>query len=92
MTAKPRATPITLANRVGGPGMALRRLEIDESRDIARYGKQLEELGDQPSIAILHQVIQEEQEHYRELGEPDPQSLSGIRHRRGEGRSQVGDR
>ena len=26
----------TLANRVGGPGMALRRLEIDESRDIAR--------------------------------------------------------
>ena len=41
----------TLANRVGGPGMALRRLEIDESRDIASYGKQLEELGDQPSIA-----------------------------------------
>lgn len=59
----------TLANRVGGPGMALRRLEIDEGRDIAMYGKQLEELGDQPSIAILHQVIQEEQEHYRELGE-----------------------
>jgi len=58
----------TLANRVGGPGMALRRLEIDESRDIAKYGKQLEELGDQPSIAILHQVISDEQEHYRELG------------------------
>ena len=59
----------TLANRVGGPGMALRRLEIDEGRDIAKYGKQLEELGDQPSIAILHQVIQDEQEHYRELGD-----------------------
>jgi len=58
----------TLANRVGGPGMALRRLEIDESRDIAKYGKQLEELGDEPSIAILHQVIKDEQEHYRELG------------------------
>jgi VIT1/CCC1 family predicted Fe2+/Mn2+ transporter len=58
----------TLANRVGGPGMALRRLEIDESRDIARYGKQLEDLGDQPSIDILHEVIQDEQEHYRELG------------------------
>jgi VIT1/CCC1 family predicted Fe2+/Mn2+ transporter len=58
----------TLANRVGGPGMALRRLEIDESRDIARYGKQLEELGDQPSVDILHEVIRDEQEHYRELG------------------------
>jgi vacuolar iron transporter family protein len=56
-----------LASRVGGPAMALRRLEIDESRDIARYGKQLEELGDQPSIAILNQVIQEEQQHYHEL-------------------------
>jgi VIT1/CCC1 family predicted Fe2+/Mn2+ transporter/bacterioferritin (cytochrome b1) len=59
----------TLANRVGGPGMAMRRLELDESRDIAKYGKQLEELGDQPSVAILHQVIEDEQEHYRELGD-----------------------
>ena len=59
----------TLANRVGGPGMALRRLEIEESRDIALYGKQLKELGDQPSIAILHQVIEDEQEHYRILGD-----------------------
>jgi len=59
----------SLANRVGGPGMALRRLEIDESRDIARYGKQLIELGDQPSIDILHQVIQDEQVHYHELGD-----------------------
>jgi VIT1/CCC1 family predicted Fe2+/Mn2+ transporter/bacterioferritin (cytochrome b1) len=58
----------TLANRVGGPGMALRRLEIDESRHIAHYGRQLQDLGDQPSIEILHQVIQDEQEHYRELG------------------------
>lgn len=59
----------TLASRVGGPGMALRRLEIDESRDIAKYGKQLEELGDEPSVVILHEVIADEQEHYRELGE-----------------------
>jgi vacuolar iron transporter family protein len=58
----------TLANRVGGPGMALRRQEIDESRHIASYGRQLEELGDEPSIEILHQVIQDEQEHYRDLG------------------------
>ncbi|MGC2620186.1 MAG: ferritin family protein, partial [Acidobacteriaceae bacterium] len=59
----------TLVNRVGGPAMALRRLEIDESRAIARYGMQLKELGDEPSIAILNQVIVEEQDHYRELSE-----------------------
>ena len=43
----------TLANRVGGVGMALRRLELDESRDIAKYAKQIKELGDEPSIRIL---------------------------------------
>ena len=59
----------TLASRVGGTAMALRRMEIDESRDIAKYGKQLEELGDEPSVVILRQVIVDEQEHYRELGE-----------------------
>ena len=59
----------TLVNRLGGPSMALRRLEIDESRDIARYGQQLKELGDEPSIAILKQVIADEQEHYRVLSD-----------------------
>src|SRR5579863_9018966 len=34
----------TLANRVGGVGMALRRLELDESRDIAKYARQIREL------------------------------------------------
>ncbi len=57
----------TLQYRAGGPGLALRRLEIDESRDIARYGQQLRDLGDEPSVAILHRVIEDEQEHYREL-------------------------
>src|ERR1700736_893253 len=41
----------SLANRIGGQCLALRRLELDESRDIARYGKQLQELGDEPSGA-----------------------------------------
>lgn len=58
----------SLPNRIGGPQLALRRLEIDESRDIARYGKQLRELDDEPSIAILKQVIADEEVHYRELG------------------------
>jgi vacuolar iron transporter family protein len=58
----------SLANRAGGMRMALRRLEIEESRDIARYGEQLQSLGDEGSIAILEHVIQDEKEHYRELG------------------------
>src|ERR1700728_2919129 len=66
---KPTGDADTLVIRLGGPQMALRRLEIDESRDIARYGQQLKELGDEPSIAILKQVIADEQEHYRELSE-----------------------
>ena len=58
----------SLANRAGGIRMALRRLEIDESRDIARYGEQLKALGDEGSVAILEHVIQDEKDHYRELG------------------------
>jgi VIT1/CCC1 family predicted Fe2+/Mn2+ transporter/rubrerythrin len=57
-----------LANRTGGVHNALRRLEIDESRDIAMYGTQLKELGDEGSAAILNQVLIDEKEHYRELG------------------------
>jgi VIT1/CCC1 family predicted Fe2+/Mn2+ transporter/rubrerythrin len=65
----------TLANRAGGVRMALRRLELDESRDIAKYAKQIKELGDEPSIRILEQAIKDEREHY--------QTLSGlIRNRR----------
>ena len=64
---KPSGEADSLKNRLGGPEIALRRLEIEESRDIARYGKQLEELDDQPSIAILHQVLNDEREHYRIL-------------------------
>jgi vacuolar iron transporter family protein len=64
----------SLANRMGGERMALRRLEIDESRAIALYSKQLRDLDDEPSLAILRQVIEEEREHYRELS-------SLIRHR-----------
>jgi VIT1/CCC1 family predicted Fe2+/Mn2+ transporter len=57
----------SMANRLGGIDMALRRLEIDEGRDIARYGQQLKELGDGPSVAILNRVIEDEREHYQEL-------------------------
>ena len=58
----------SLANRAGGIRMALRRLEIEESRDIAKYGTQLKDLGDEGSIAILEHVIEDEKDHYGELG------------------------
>ena len=58
----------SLLHRVGGADLALRRLEIDEGRDIAKYAKQLNALGDQPSIAILNEVIADEREHYLTLG------------------------
>src|SRR5271170_4350407 len=57
-----------LARLDGGSRLEFRRLEIEESRDIAKYGKQLSELGDEPSVAILKQVIDDEREHYRILG------------------------
>jgi len=58
----------SLATRAGGIRMALRRLEIEESRAIAAYGEQLKALGDEESIAILEHVIEDEKEHYKELG------------------------
>lgn len=57
----------SLPNRMTHGRMALRRLEIDESRAIALYSRQLQELNDEASLAILRQVIEEEREHYREL-------------------------
>jgi VIT1/CCC1 family predicted Fe2+/Mn2+ transporter/rubrerythrin len=57
----------TIANRVGGTAIALRRLELDESRDIAKYAKQIKELGDAPSIRILEQALEDEREHYLTL-------------------------
>lgn len=68
-TGHPTGQADDLTARVGGPDLALRRLEVDESRDIARYGKQLNELGDEPSTVILHEVIADEREHYKTLRE-----------------------
>ena len=67
-SGRPHGEADSLANRAGGIRMALRRLEIEESRQIARYGEQLKALGDEGSLAILEHVIADEEEHYRELG------------------------
>ncbi len=66
-TGKPNGAADSLASRAGGPLMALRRLEIEESRHIANYGTQLKDLGDEGSVAILQHVIEDEKLHYREL-------------------------
>jgi len=54
---KPGGEADSLANRAGGVRMALRRLEIEESRHIATYGEQLKALGDEDpppsSITLL---------------------------------------
>jgi VIT1/CCC1 family predicted Fe2+/Mn2+ transporter/rubrerythrin len=65
---KPGGEADSLASRAGGIRMALRRLEIEESRAIASYGEQLKGLGDPESIAILEHVIEDERDHYKELG------------------------
>jgi vacuolar iron transporter family protein len=65
---KPGGDADSLASRAGGVRMALRRLEIEESRAIASYGEQLKILGDEGSVAILEHVIEDEKDHYRELG------------------------
>ena len=67
-TGDPSGEADSLTNRVGGADLALRRLEIDEGRDIAKYGKQLKALGDPASLAILEEVIADEREHYLTLG------------------------
>jgi len=67
-TGSPAGEADSLANRAGGPVMALRRLEIEESRHIATYGSQLKELGDEGSVLILEHVIEDEKQHHRELG------------------------
>ena len=67
-TGKPGGDADSLASRAGGVRMALRRLEIEESRAIASYGEQLQTLGDEESIAILEHVIEDEKDLYKELG------------------------
>ena len=63
-----RPDPKVLEAQKNGGFAALRELELEESRDIARYGEQLSDFGDAPSIEVLERVIKDEQEHYRVLG------------------------
>ncbi len=63
----PRFEPFGEDEAPDGSPASLRSLELDESRDIARYGQQLQDLGDGDSLAILAEVLKDEQDHYRTL-------------------------
>ena len=86
----------------GDQASSLRALELDESRDIAKYGKQLQDLGDEGSLSILAEVVKDEQDHYRTLQRlardsagngvvADPQkALDELLEARAKGRVQAG--
>ena len=63
----PRFQPAPDAELPDSGAASLRMLELDESSDIARYGEQLQELGDKDSLAVLKEVLRDEQDHYRTL-------------------------
>ncbi len=65
----PTGTADSFANRVGGTMATLRRIELTERQDVAKYGRQLKELGDEPSVAILSDLIKDERRHSRKLRE-----------------------
>ncbi len=84
---------------------SLRDLELEESRDIAKYGLQLQQLGDEGSLAVLSEVIRDEQDHYRTLQklaltedgasssrgiEEAQRALASLLERREQGRVQAG--
>ena len=87
-----------------GHTTSLRSLELEESRDIARYGQQLQQWGDKESLAVLAEVLKDEQEHYRtlqRLGDEPPttgaegtaraqQALEALLTAREKGRVQAG--
>jgi VIT1/CCC1 family predicted Fe2+/Mn2+ transporter len=56
-----------LAYRIGGDFATLRRIELDERQDIARYGRQIKDFDDSPSIKVLNHVIADEKKHSRLL-------------------------
>ena len=66
-TGSPTGEADSLANRVGGPESALRRVERGEREHIAAYSRQLQELNDEPSAQILHEVIADERSHSQTL-------------------------
>ncbi len=66
-TGSPTGVADSVANRIGGPESALRRVELGERKHIAAYSRQLASLGDAGSEAILRDVIDDERGHSQTL-------------------------
>ena len=66
-TGSPSGMADCLAYRIGGDFATLRRIELDERKDIARYGRQILELADEPSVKILNVVMADEKKHSKIL-------------------------
>lgn len=75
----------TLANRVGGTAATLRRIELQERRHVAEYGRQIKELGDPASVSLLQDLMADERRHskaLRALDRPDVGRLGALAHLR----------
>lgn len=71
----------TFANRVGGTDATLRRIEQQERRHVAAYGRQIKELGDPDSVALLQELMADERRHskaLRALDRPDVERLGVL--------------
>ena len=66
-TGPATGTADTLPNRIGGVDAALRRIEMEERKHVASYGRQLQQLGDATSVHILETVIADERAHSKAL-------------------------
>ena len=66
-TGSPTGVTDTLVNKIGGPDATLRRIEMDERKHVAHYGRQLKELGDAASVDILNTVMADQKAHSHAL-------------------------
>ena len=80
-TGSPTGVADTLVNKIGGPDATLRRIEMDERKHVALYGRQLKELGDSLSVDILNHVMADEKAHSKALKQmlaPAPSAVLPI--------------
>ena len=66
--AAPAARPTRWPTAPAASAWPCAALKLKRAAHIASYGEQLKALGDEGSIAILEHVIEDEKDHYRELG------------------------
>ena len=78
-SGSPTGTADTLANRIGGPDATIRRAEMNERQEIGRLERQIEQLGDPPTAAILTDLIAQSRDHAKRLRLLDRPNLTQPR-------------